>query len=63
MYSSTMDALEHLYPKLSSAGFVIIDDYGAVPVCRQAVEDYRSQNGITEPIVRIDWAGVFWKKR
>lgn len=27
-YESAMDALEPLYPKLSSGGFIIIDDYG-----------------------------------
>jgi O-methyltransferase len=62
LYSSTMDALQHLYPKLSTGGFAIIDDYGAVPGCRQAVEDYRKQHGITEPMAKIDWSGVFWKK-
>ncbi|MGA3098112.1 MAG: TylF/MycF family methyltransferase [Bryobacteraceae bacterium] len=63
MYSSTMDSLEQLYPKLSSAGFLIVDDYGAVPACRQAVDDYRRRSGIAEPMTRIDWSGVFWKKR
>ncbi|MDQ2948006.1 MAG: TylF/MycF family methyltransferase [Acidobacteriota bacterium] len=62
MYSSTMDVLENLYPRLSPGGYAIIDDYGAVPACRQAVEDYRARNGIAEPIQRIDWTGVFWRK-
>jgi O-methyltransferase len=62
MYSSTMEALTHLYPKLSPGGFLIVDDYGAVPGCRQAVEDYRSEHGITEEVVSIDWTGVFWRR-
>ncbi|NQV03548.1 MAG: class I SAM-dependent methyltransferase [Bacteroidia bacterium] len=62
MYSSTMDVLVHLYPKLSSGGFVIIDDWGAVPACKQAVLDYRSQFGIEEEIYAIDWAGIYWTK-
>jgi O-methyltransferase len=41
MYSSTMDALVALYPKLSAGGYAIIDDYGAIPACRQAVDDFR----------------------
>ena len=34
MYSSTMDALEPLYDKVSPGGFVIVDDYGARPGVR-----------------------------
>jgi len=62
MYESTMDGLVNLYPKLSVGGYIIIDDWGAIPACRKAVEDYRKENSITEKIVEIDWTGVFWKK-
>ncbi len=62
MYESTMDALTHLYPKLSTGGFCIIDDYGCVPACRKAVRDYRRSIGITEPMTMIDWTGAFWRK-
>ncbi|HAC14679.1 MAG TPA: macrocin O-methyltransferase [Bacteroidetes bacterium] len=60
-YESTMDALEHLYPKLSSGGYVIIDDYSLMS-CRNAVHEFREKYNITEPIKSIDWTGVFWKK-
>ena len=63
MYGSTMDVLNALYPKVVVGGFVIIDDYGAVPGCKAAVDDYRSEHGITEPIERIDWTGVFWQRQ
>lgn len=62
LYESTMDALSALYPKLSTRGFVIIDDFGAIEVCRQAVNDFRSSNDVTEPISRTDWTGAFWRK-
>ena len=62
MYGSTMDILTPLYPKVSQGGFVIIDDYGAVPACREAVNDFRSIHGISEPITEIDWTGVYWRK-
>lgn len=62
MYESTMDGLTHLYPKLSCGGYLIVDDYGAVPACKQAVEDYRRAHDITEPIVPIDWGGVYWQR-
>lgn len=62
MYSSTMDALGALYPKLSPGGFVIVDDWGAIPACRQAVEDFRRDNAITDDITGIDWTGAYWRK-
>ena len=62
MYESTMDTLVNLYPKLSEGGYAIVDDYGAIPACRQAVHDYRSANRITGKIHNIDWTGVFWQK-
>ncbi len=62
MYESTMDALIHLYPKLSTGGFCIVDDYGCIPACRRAVRDYRASQAITEPIAMIDWTGAFWRK-
>jgi O-methyltransferase len=62
MYGSTMDAFVNLYPKLSTGGYVIIDDVGAVPGCQRAVEDYRRQQNISEEIHQIDWTGVYWQK-
>lgn len=62
LYESTMDALNFLYPKLSVGGYVIIDDYGVIPACSKAVQDYRQQHAIIEPIVWIDNDGVYWQK-
>jgi O-methyltransferase len=62
MYGSTMDCLVNLYPRLSKGGFLIIDDWGAIPACKQAVEDYRRKQQITEKIQPIDWTGVYWEK-
>lgn len=62
MYESTMDALTNLYPKLSIGGYLIVDDYGAVPACRRAVHDFRETCGINEEIQSIDWTGVYWQR-
>lgn len=62
LYESTMDGLTNLYPGLSPGGYVIVDDYGWEN-CRAAVEDFRREQGIGEPIERIDWVGAFWRKR
>jgi hypothetical protein len=62
MYESTMDSLVNLYPKVSVGGYIIIDDYGAIAACRQAVTDYRKQKGIGDIIMPIDLTGAFWRK-
>jgi O-methyltransferase len=61
MYESTMDALVPLYDKLSVGGFCIIDDY-ALEGCRKAVDEFRAKHGITAPIHKVDWSGVYWRK-
>ena len=62
LYESTKEALSALYPKISEGGFVIVDDYGCIPACRQAVDEYRQREGITAPLQWSDWTGVFWQK-
>lgn len=62
MYESTIEALEALYPRLSEGGFCIIDDYGAIEGCRAAVEAYRRKHDIHDPINKIDWTGIFWRR-
>lgn len=62
LYESTMDALSCLYPKLSVGGYVIVDDYGAIPACKLAVDDFRRDEGIGDVIEWIDWTGVFWQR-
>jgi O-methyltransferase len=61
LYESTMDGLVNLYPKLSTGGYIIIDDYGAIPSCRKAVDDFRQSRGIKNAITQIDWGGVYWQ--
>lgn len=63
LYESTINTLDALYVKVSSGGFVVIDDYGAVPACKQAVADFRDRHRIEEPIESIDQHGVFWRVR
>lgn len=62
MYESTMDALDNLYDSLSSGGYCIIDDYGAVEACKKAVTDFRRDHNIDAPLNQIDWTGYWWRK-
>jgi hypothetical protein len=62
LYSSTMDVFSSLYDRVSPGGFIIVDDYGVLPQCARATDDFRREHAITSPIERVDIAGVFWRK-
>lgn len=62
LYSSTMDALQSLYYKLSPGGFLIVDDYDGFPGCKQAVQQFRHENGLSEELIQIDSSAVYWQK-
>jgi O-methyltransferase len=62
MYESTMDSLVNLYDTVPIGGFVVIDDYGAIAACREAVSDFRTSRGISEKIETVDWTGAWWRK-
>lgn len=63
LYESTMDALNNLYHKLTSGGFLIVDDYNGVPTCQKAIDDFRKHNNITEEMKTVDWTCVYWRKK
>jgi hypothetical protein len=62
MYSSTMDSLQNLYPKVSEGGYVIVDDYYSWPACQQAVTDFLTQHSIKCEIKAIDRDGAYWHR-
>jgi O-methyltransferase len=61
-YSSTIAALEALYPKVSVGGYVIVDDYYALRGCKIAVDEFRERHGITEEMEVVDWSCVYWRR-
>ena len=60
-YGATMDVLDNLYERLSPGGYVIVDDY-CIPSCREAVEEFRAAEGITDELEPIDEYSVFWRR-
>jgi hypothetical protein len=63
-HESTSDALRNLYPRLSVGGYAIIDDYGeeSWTYCRKAVDDYRRDHAIAEPMTQVDSKCFFWRR-
>jgi O-methyltransferase len=62
-YEATRVGLESLYPGLSPGGYLIVDDYGAVEECRRAVDEFRREHDVDEPLDTIDWTCVRWRRR
>ena len=56
-YESTRHQLVHLYPRLSSGGVLILDDYGCWLGARQAVDEYIEEHGLHLLLTRIDSSG------
>jgi O-methyltransferase len=56
-YESTKHELDHLYPRISDGGVLIVDDYGHWDGCRRAVDEYF--DGLGRPVLlsRIDYTG------
>jgi O-methyltransferase len=61
LFDSTMTVLDALYSRVSPGGWVIIDDYGILPPCKQAVDDFRKRHRINAPMEAIDDHAVCWK--
>jgi hypothetical protein len=56
-YESTRHELEHLYPRLSLGGVLVLDDYGHWRGAREAVDEYFTQTGEFPLLSRIDYTG------
>lgn len=62
LYSSTTECLDLLYDRVPPGGFVIVDDYGYLQCCRDAVDDFRRRRGVEEPMRWVDGSGIYWRK-
>jgi hypothetical protein len=54
-YESTRHELEHLYPRVSPHGLVIVDDYGYWQGARQATDEFLARQGDPVFLGRIDF--------
>lgn len=61
-YESTIQILDNLYDKVSSGGFIIVDDYNSWDGCRLAVADFCEKRGINPSLTAIDNHSVYWQK-
>jgi hypothetical protein len=55
-YSSTKHEIEHLYPRLSMHGVLLLDDYGHYQGARRAIDEYFDRAGKCPFLIRIDYS-------
>jgi hypothetical protein len=56
-YESTRHELEHLWPRLSDGGVLIVDDYGHWEGARRAVDEFFATTAAPVLLNRIDYTG------
>jgi O-methyltransferase len=61
-YSSVRTCLETLYERVSSGGYVVLDDYGYWPGCRAAVDEFMQKQCITVPLIDVDGIRRYFRK-
>jgi hypothetical protein len=62
-YESTRHELRHLYPRMSTGGVLIIDDFGHWDGARRAVEEYFTSAAPQILLTRTDYTGRMGVKR
>lgn len=61
LYQSTLDVLNHCHERVTPGGFVVIDDYGILPPCREAVDEFLSVRGLAVDLIPIGEHAVCWR--
>ena len=56
-YASTKHELEHLFPRLSVHGVLVLDDYGHFKGARQAVDEFVAARDVPLLLNRTDYSG------
>lgn len=56
-YRSTQHEMEHLYPRLTAGGVLVLDDYGHYEGARRAVDEYFAAHGDPLLLHRVDYTG------
>jgi hypothetical protein len=55
-YASYKHLLSTLYDRLVPGGVLLLDDYGHMLGARQAVDEFRRERGVHQPLLRVDYS-------
>lgn len=62
-YGSVKLCLNSFYDKVQTGGFVVLDDYGYYPGCKQAVDEFIATRELKVDLVEVDETGRYFQKR
>ena len=62
LYESTIIPLMHLFDKVSTGGWIIVDDYECVPACKLAIRELPFRAGPDAGYPANRWSGGFFEK-
>jgi hypothetical protein len=53
-----------IFDRLSVGGYVIVDDYGedSWTYCRRAVDEFRAERSIEDPMIAVDSKCFYWQR-
>jgi O-methyltransferase len=57
LYASTAHEMEHLFPRISPGGVLIVDDYGEFLGAKAAIDEYLKEHDVVLLLSRIDHTG------
>ena len=61
-YESTRTCIEALYDQVVEDGFVVVDDYGAFPGCKTAIDEFFANRKIAVTLHAVDYTRVYFQK-
>lgn len=62
LYESTLDVLNMCYTNVVNGGFIVIDDYGILPPCREAVDEFLSSQNTEIVPIRVGDHAAYWRR-
>lgn len=61
-YESTRICIEALYDQVAQDGFIVVDDYGAFPGCKTAIDEFLASRGLSVTLHPVDYTRVYFQK-
>jgi len=61
-YDSTKCCLQNLYGNVVPGGYIVIDDYGALAGCRNAVDEFLKEHDIKAELIQSNWTIHYFVK-
>ncbi len=61
-YDSVTIVLDTMFEKISTSGFIVLDEYGYWEGCRKAYDNFCKRNNISPRLIRVGSTQAYWEK-